>query len=68
MERQTKKRKKLILIGIVCDDEIKDTIDLKPVKDRSKMVKIILFYVFILFDFKIGCKNATTETRSVIIK
>jgi len=47
MERQTKKRKKLILIGIVCDDEIKDTIDLKAVKDRSKMVKILLFYDFI---------------------
>jgi ACT domain-containing protein len=38
MERAPKKRKTLILIGIVCDDEIKDTIDIKAAKDRSKMV------------------------------
>ena len=38
MERAPKKRKTLILIGIVCDDEIKDIMDFKIVKDRSKMV------------------------------
>jgi len=38
MGRPPKKRKPLILIGIVCDDEIKDTIDFKSSKDKSKMV------------------------------
>jgi len=39
MGRPPKKRKTLVLIGIVCDDEIKDIIDLKSTKDPSKMVK-----------------------------
>jgi Mg/Co/Ni transporter MgtE len=39
MGRSPKKRKTLILIGIVCDDEIKDIIDLKATKDKTKMVK-----------------------------
>jgi ACT domain-containing protein len=38
MGRAPKKRKTLVLIGIVCDDEIKDTIDFKSSKDKSKMV------------------------------
>jgi len=38
MGRAPKKRKALVLIGIVCDDEIKDIIDLKSSKDKSKMV------------------------------
>jgi hypothetical protein len=38
MGRPPKKRKPLVLIGIVCDDEIKDTIDFKSSKDKSKMV------------------------------
>jgi hypothetical protein len=42
MERAPKKRKTLILIGIVCDDEVKDIMDFKTVKDRSKMVLKIL--------------------------
>jgi len=45
MGRAPKKRKPLVLIGIVCDDEIKDTIDFKSSKDKSKMVnKINLKY------------------------
>jgi len=39
MERAPKKRKRLVLIGIVCDDEIKDVVDLKSAKDKSKIVK-----------------------------
>jgi hypothetical protein len=39
MGRPTKQRKRLVLIGIVCDDEIKDIIDLKATKDKTKMVK-----------------------------
>ncbi len=39
MGRAPKARKTLMLIGIVCDDEIKDTIDLKTAKDKSKMVR-----------------------------
>jgi len=39
MGRAPKKRKALVLIGIVCDDEIKDIIDLKSPKEKSKMVK-----------------------------
>ena len=52
MGRPPKSRKTLVLIGIVCDDEIKDIIDLKPGKDRSKMVSewknnfIRMFFVF----------------------
>ena len=38
MDRTPKKRKQLILIGIVCDDEIKDIIDTKSAKDTTKMV------------------------------
>ena len=38
MKREPKKRKTLVLIGIVCDDEIKDIIDLKTAKDKSKVV------------------------------
>ncbi|CAF1066034.1 unnamed protein product [Adineta steineri] len=37
MERSPKKRKALIIIGIVCDDEIKEAIEFKFGKDRSKM-------------------------------
>ncbi|CAF0874104.1 unnamed protein product [Adineta ricciae] len=37
MDRTPKKRKQLILIGIVCDDEIKDIIDTKSAKDTTKM-------------------------------
>ncbi|CAF1275673.1 unnamed protein product [Adineta ricciae] len=37
MGRTPKKRKALVLIGIVCDDEIKDIIDLKSSKDKRKM-------------------------------
>lgn len=49
MGRLPKDRKRLVLIGIVCDDEIKDIIDLKSTKDKTKMVKIekytlIFFY------------------------
>ncbi len=39
MGRDPKKRKTLVLIGIVCDDEIKDIVDLKSAKDKSKIVK-----------------------------
>jgi hypothetical protein len=39
MGRAPKARKTLVLIGIVCDDEIKDLIDLKTGKDKSKMVR-----------------------------
>jgi hypothetical protein len=39
MGRAPKPRKTLVLIGIVCDDEIKDIIDLKTSKDKSKMVR-----------------------------
>lgn len=41
MERDPKKRKTLVLIGIVCDDEIKDFINLKAPNDRSKVVRSI---------------------------
>ncbi|CAF1374593.1 unnamed protein product [Rotaria sordida] len=37
MGRAPKKRKSLVLIGIVCDDEIKDIIDLKASKDHTRM-------------------------------
>ncbi|CAF0976650.1 unnamed protein product [Rotaria sordida] len=37
MKREPKKRKTLILIGIVCSDEIKDIMDFKTAKDKSKM-------------------------------
>ncbi|CAF2034690.1 unnamed protein product [Rotaria magnacalcarata] len=37
MGRQPKKRKTLVLIGVVCDEEIKDLIDLKSPKDKTKM-------------------------------
>ncbi len=39
MDRPPKQRKTLILIGIVCDDEIKDSVDFKSAKGRSKTVK-----------------------------
>lgn len=39
MGRPPKKRKTLVLMGIVCDDEIKDLIDLKSQKDKTKMVE-----------------------------
>jgi len=39
MGRAPKKRKRLVLIGIVCDDEIKDISDFKSPKDKSKMVE-----------------------------
>jgi len=38
MDRLPKKRKPLVLIGIVCDEEIKDIIDLKSLKENSKLV------------------------------
>lgn len=40
MGRLPKKKKPLVLIGIVCDDEIKDLIDLKSTKDKYKYVKL----------------------------
>ncbi|CAF3687580.1 unnamed protein product [Rotaria sp. Silwood1] len=36
MGRDPKKRKKLVLIGIVCDDEIKRLIDFKPAQEKPK--------------------------------
>lgn len=39
MGHEPKEVKSLVLIGIVCDDEIKDIIDLKTVQDRSKAVR-----------------------------
>ncbi|CAF4043406.1 unnamed protein product [Rotaria magnacalcarata] len=39
-ERPTKKRKTLTLIGIVCDDEIKEFIDFKLTKEQSKEIKV----------------------------
>ncbi|CAF2382637.1 unnamed protein product [Rotaria sp. Silwood2] len=36
MNRDAKKRKALVLIGIVCDDEFHDFIDFKPAKDKPK--------------------------------
>ncbi len=64
MERAPKKRKTLILIGIVCDDEIKDIMDFKTTKDKSKMVLKIRFILFenvklILFS------NRTSKFRHV---
>jgi hypothetical protein len=47
MKRAPKKRKTLILIGIVCDDEIKDVMDFKTAEDKSKMVFEIPFENFI---------------------
>ena len=44
MDREPKKRKPLVLIGIVCDEEIKGLIDVKSAKDRTKMVRIFLCY------------------------
>jgi hypothetical protein len=38
MGREPKNRKALVLIGIVCDDEVKDIIDLKTSKDITDMV------------------------------
>ncbi|CAF4904490.1 unnamed protein product, partial [Rotaria socialis] len=35
--RPPKPRKILVLIGVVCDDEIKDLIDLRSPKDKTKM-------------------------------
>jgi hypothetical protein len=51
MGRAPKKRKPLVLIGIVCDDEIKDTIDFKSSKDKSKMVNKINFEIFFVILF-----------------
>ncbi|CAF1217287.1 unnamed protein product [Rotaria sordida] len=43
MGRDPKKRKKLILIGIVCDDEIKDFIDFKGAQEEPKQdVKVAM--------------------------
>ncbi len=36
-------RKRLVLIGIVCDDEIKDIINFERTKDKSNMVFKIRF-------------------------
>jgi hypothetical protein len=60
--REAKKRKKLILIGIVCDDEIKDFMDLKLVKDKSKMVKkkVLCDFNFKIILFQIGCQSTST--------
>ena len=41
MGREAKKRKALVLIGIVCDDEIKDFINLKGSNDQTKVVRTI---------------------------
>ena len=41
MGRDPKKRKALVLIGIVCDDEIKESIDMKAVKDKTRAVRRI---------------------------
>lgn len=55
MGRDAKKRKKLILIGIVCDEEVNEVIDVKSGKGKSKMVKKnklnyrFLFKFFFLF-------------------
>jgi len=38
MDRMPKKRKPLVLIGIVCDDEVKDLIDLKSSNETYKHV------------------------------
>ncbi len=38
MKRTPKKRKALTLIGIVCDDEIKNILDFETAIDKSKMV------------------------------
>ena len=41
MGRDPKERKALVLIGIVCDNEIKDIIDIinrKATQDKSKLV------------------------------
>lgn len=51
MGRPPKKRKALVLIGIVCDDEIKDIIDLKTSKDKSKMVNKVFKNINSLFSF-----------------
>jgi hypothetical protein len=51
MGRDPKKRKTLVLIGIVCDDEIKDFIDFKAAKDKSKMVKINKYSFVLQFSF-----------------
>ena len=40
MGRDSKKRKPLVLMGIVCDDEIKDIMDLKTARDKTKMVRV----------------------------
>ena len=48
MDRAPKKRKPLILIGIVCDDEMKDFIDFKSAKEKSKMVEILIFHNSVL--------------------
>ena len=39
MCRPPKNRKTLVLIGIVCDDEIKDIIDLKLMQTKTNIVK-----------------------------
>ena len=38
MGRDPKECKPLVLIGIVCDHDIKDTVDLITVPDESKIV------------------------------
>ncbi len=49
MGRPPKKRKTLVLIGIVCDDQIRDIIDLKSTKDKTKTVKIKKYNFLIFF-------------------
>ncbi len=40
---ELKERKALILIGIVCDEEIKDTVNDLPAKGKEKMVRTRFF-------------------------
>jgi hypothetical protein len=55
MGRDPKKRKKLTLIGIVCDDEIKD-FNFKPANDKPKTVRNLFLFLFLIFCvFQIGC-------------
>ena len=51
MGRDPKKRKKLTLIGIVCDDEIKD-FNFKPAADKPKTVRIFLILILIFLYFQ----------------
>ena len=59
MGRESKKRKPLVLIGIACDDEIRDVMDLKSPRDKSKMVFINQSINYQKsFIFLIGCQSS----------